>query len=67
MTSLNADFGQKVLNVGNSLKFLKFVTFKRKLQTKAPNTSISMFPKHTMFDIQNYDFLIGIKNLKNDF
>ena len=51
---------------GNSLKLVKFVNFKKKLQTKTPKTSLHMFQKTALLDFQNYGFLI-FKNVKKDF
>ena len=42
---------------GNSLKFVKFVKFKNKLQIKIPNKSFDMFQKTAMLDFQNNGFL----------
>ena len=50
--------------LANSLKFVKFVYFKSKLQRKTPNTVLNMFKKLlcSIFKIRGFD----IKNVKND-
>ena len=51
---------------GNSLKLVKFVNFKKKLQIKTPKTSLHMFQKTALLGFHNYGFF-DIQKCKKDF